>query len=478
MLFIREIDSENIYTFKSIVWLLMFIAFGSIMVYGFNSQLSRTIFFVLILLFYFFSKDKVFGLALLFILALHPFGLFYYRPYDWVLPLTSTVGVSYKSTISIVILLKYIYFVSRRKEHIIDHFKSFYKYLAFYIGFLVIWGFSFGHNIASLFQTALGLPVFLIFLVIPTIYNEVKIHRFNRIIFGFSIVSTVVSIIDIYTQGQITQLLFFGTQASSAAVWREGLVRLTGGISISLYAFIVGLYYLTKQKTPLKPWYLWVVVFLSWLFIINSATRGWMMASIFVFMFFLLIYSRRFLLKSRNTVLAIVLLLIGYSIMPSPIKRNLNAAFLRFSTVESVAEGDLTAGGTARRWDERGPRVLTRFDESPVFGFGFSQVTNEYYDGHVGNHSLLLMGGYLGFAIVWISILLLVLYFYRLETKFINTRGVFVFGLAIIGIMIIHSTSRVMVSYRMPIDSAFLIALFLNNANVLLNKKPIVRKSE
>lgn len=111
--------------------------------------------------------------------------------------------------------------------------------------------------------------------------------------------------------------------------------------------------------------------------------------------------------------------------------------------------------------------MLTRFSDSPIVGFGYSKVSAEYYDPHVGNHNLLLVGGIIGLAIFWLTMLFMVSYFFRMDFKF-PTFGFFVFGLALLSIMIIHSTSRTMVSFYMPVDAAFLIALIFNNFNSTL----------
>ncbi len=435
------------------------------MVYGLNTQLSRSAFYVFILLFFYYTKDNITGIAVLFILALHPWGLFYYKPYDWIFSLTNTVGVSFKSMIGVVILLKFFIYKSWKKNFIRDAFLTYYKIFGFYVGFLILWGLIFGYSAASFFSLIHSLPALVLFLVISRVFDPKALYLFNRIIFIFTLIHTFISIVDIISAGKITELLFFNRLASTGAVWDEELIRLLGGITFALYSFITGLYYLASRKAQFSTWFLWLVVLTSWFYILNSATRGWMIASIIMTGFFILYYSRRLLFGKKNLIIAFIIIALGIYFTPGLIKKNVNVAFDRFETVEFILEGDMTAGETARRWDERGPRVLTRFMESPVFGFGYSKVSMEYYDGHVGNHLLLLMGGVVGLAIVWLIVLSLIIKIFLLEIKNKGYTGIFVFGMGLIAIMIIHSTSRVMISFIMPFDSAFLLALIFNQIN-------------
>jgi hypothetical protein len=281
------------------------------------------------------------------------------------------------------------------------------------------------------------------------------------------VIHTLASFIDILSSGLFIQLFTFGKPPVGIAT-QEDLIRIIGGIFLAFYSMIIGLFYLSTKQTSFKNWYLWLVVLSSWLFIINSATRGWMLASIFLMLSFGVFNIAR---KSLNmtTVFSIILLIfLAYLALPVALKQNLNSAFNRFSTVASIAEGDLTVEGTAYRWNVRGPRTLTRFKESPAVGFGYSSVTFDYYDNHVGNHSILLTGGVIGLVIVWMTIISIILYLFRLN-RIIYKSGLFVFGLALVSVMIIHSTSRGMIGYIMSADSAFFICLIFNhiNANIL-----------
>ena len=461
----------NKYKQSALVKIVLIILSGAVLVYGFDSQISRTLFYLLVIIWFYFTKDNVLGIAVLFILTINPWGLFYYKPNNWIVQVTSTVGISYASVFPVIIFLKFYSNKLLRAGFLKDKFKPFYFAFAFYYIFLLGWGLVFGHSAASLFDTVLSVSGSLLFFILPVIFSGNQVFRFNELILYFNLIHTIVAVIDILTGGSVTQLLIFGREASTAAAWTDEIIRLTGGIVIALYAFVTSLYYLASRRQGFKPGFLWLSVILSFYYIVNSATRGWMIAAFFILLFFIIFYFRR-VFRAKGTLISLLfLIMLSVILLTGRLESNFRAAFVRLATVEEVAKGDLTAGGTARRFDERGPRALTRFSESPVFGFGFSSVTSQYFDGHVGNHSLLLMGGVTGFAIIWITTLSMIIYILRLELRKNQYKGIFVYGIALTSLLIIHSTSRMMFSFSFPVDAAFLIALFLNSVNNTISKQ-------
>jgi hypothetical protein len=101
----------------------------------------------------------------------------------------------------------------------------------------------------------------------------------------------------------------------------------------------------------------------------------------------------------------LIIALIAIISQVSVIKNQILNAWNRLSTLEKVAEGDISAGGTASRFDERAPRVMQGFKESTILsGAGFSKLYYEYADGHVGYHNMLLNAGIIGMLLFFILI--------------------------------------------------------------------------
>lgn len=442
--------------------LLLLLTVGAFLIYKLKSPISNFLFYTYVFYSFIASKKVVFWASALFIIVNSPWALFYYVPYEWYFNLTPTVGISFVSIVGIILLIKALYQSKWKGNLLIDNLKSFYYPIGFFIMFLLLWSFAFGNDVISVFNIIQYLPALIIFYILPRLLKNEELLNFNKLIFLFSLVHFSGSLIEIVRPGSFLPIIYFGPP--EGIEYGDNLIRFVGGITIHLYTMFIGLYYLSKRVVPYKKWYLWLVIIISYIFILNSATRGWMIASTFLLSgYFLYSFIRErvtFISFARLCIILIVLV----TILPGSFKTNIFAAYDRLETVEAITEGDFSARGTLSRLTERGPHVLTKFSESPVFGFGYSKITAKYFDGHVGNHSLLLMGGVVGLAIIWGTILSLVWYFFRKDIQYPN-HGFFVFGLALLTIMIIHSSSRSMVSYYMPADAAFLIGLIFNHFN-------------
>ena len=190
----------------------------------------------------------------------------------------------------------------------------------------------------------------------------------------------------------------------------------------------------------------WVII-ISTLSIFLTATRGWILAfSIVLFLTLLQFYSHigaKHLWSIGLTGLAFLLVLMLFSPM---LESQISNAFQRFSTVKELAKGDISAGGTTQRLDIRGPRVLSKFKESPVFGWGFSDQYFEYRDGHVGHHTTLLNVGIVGYLIfTFFFVKWLILITKKSKINYIRAKygnAVKIYAFALIFIYIIHSTSH------------------------------------
>lgn len=454
----------------SLLKIFLLLWLGGFFVYGISGQVFNSIYFTLIFVLFLFSKNNVFWIAFFWIMILSPWGLFYYRWNNWIISLTPTVGISFTSILPFVLIFKFI-ILEKRRSIMLRHnrIKLFYKVFSGYIIFLLVWGLIYGYSYTQLTFLLGFLSPFLLFMSLPLLFGPKELIKMNRIIFVFSIFLTLTSIFDLVTRGAFMSLISFGSDRLAGTEVTEGLTRMTGGIYVSLYSVVMGLYYMARRTREFSSKFLWLVVLMSILFIVNSATRGWMISLGFILFVYLLVYVRKTIRYPKVLFSGIAIIVLLYFLLPGAVTKNLDAAFERLATVEAVAEGDMTAGGTAKRWDVRGPMALTRFNESPLFGFGYSKITSDYYDGHVGNHSLLLVGGVIGFAIVYISIFLFVLYLAKLELKGF-APGFFVFAIGLLGIVIIHSTSRNMVSFLMPTDTAFFLGLMFNHINAFFEE--------
>ncbi|HLO59603.1 MAG TPA: hypothetical protein VK179_12730 [Bacteroidales bacterium] len=263
-------------------------------------------------------------------------------------------------------------------------------------------------------------------------------------------------------------MITFNSASKNVILEKEELVRLTGGIVLSLYSIIISIYYIVNKEKAFKSRFLVLVSTISILYIFLSATRGWMIASALLLLYFLFTFI---ITKKKNIALifsSLILLVITYFLIPSPIRRNLELSLNRLATLESLAEGNLTAEGTLIRLSERVPKIMSKIQESPIIGFGYSKISAEYYDGHIANHSIILMGGIVGLLLIWGTLFSIFIYLFQIKVyKSHRFRSL---AIGLISILVIHSTSRNMISYYMSADASFLICLIFNLVNSSLTR--------
>lgn len=458
--------------FKQVLAILLIIIAGAIVTYWIDDKLIKTAYYIVLLLLFYFSRKNSFWLALFFILTSAPFGLFFALD-SVVIYLTDRAGFRLPMFVAIICVVKYL----NIKLKTPNYAQYYYKAYGYYFILLLIISIVYEITFYSAYYIISGVPTLAFFFAIPLMLNsEEKFIYFNRIVFVFSIIFTIHVFADIALSGKITNILAPGGTDSAIPVIGR-LVRQMGGIMVSLYSLILSLYYLASRSKKFNSLYLSLVAIISMFFIINSATRGYIIAGIFSIIAFLFIEKSSILKYSL-----VALLISGFIILivPQKVKVNLSLAYERLLTLKQVVEGDVTAGGTSIRLDKRAPRVLTHFHKNPVTGFGLSKITDEYGDEHVGNHNLLLRSGIVGFAIVYYTIIFLSVWVLEARSILKNVnpsaKGLYVIVIGFAAVVIIHSTCRDMINYPVPWDAAFLLSLFIALVNaVILDSQRIAK---
>lgn len=325
MKFIRITKRGDIIIIVLKIIIILFI--GAFLSYKEASPISRFLFYSFIFYRFIVSKNIIFWSAFLFIILNNPWGLFYFRPANWMFPITQTVGFSYTYFFGFAFLIKSGFHFKKRGFTIKDYFHSFYKPIVFFVIFLLFWSFIYGHNAISIYNILRFIPAFFIFYCVPVWFNKNELVYFNRIIFIFSIFHLIGSFIEIIKPGTLMKLLFFGNPATGIAFGEDDLIRIVGGITIHLYVMVISLFYLCNKENKFKKWYLWLLIILSWLFILNSATRGWMIASSFLLLgyFIYQLLKSKLSIKSFATVIVIFFCILIF--IPNSVKRNMKVAF-------------------------------------------------------------------------------------------------------------------------------------------------------
>ena len=112
---------------------------------------------------------------------------------------------------------------------------------------------------------------------------------------------------------------------------------------------------------------------------------------------------------------------------------------------EDLMNPDLDAETTDIGRIRRGGRVMSKFYESPIIGFGMGSEYRQYKDGHAGNQSMLLSYGIVGYIIflfLWLGFVFKLVSKDRIMNPKDSEFSLNVLAaLAFLSVFIIHSTS-------------------------------------
>ncbi|MBP7796933.1 MAG: O-antigen ligase family protein [Elusimicrobiales bacterium] len=459
----------NIFKKDVICGYLLF--FVSIIVRYYIPKTIGDIFFIGLLGIFLFSKKNYFWLAFIFLL-IDPPGFLFFEYGDFSLPAlrisTMERSVQFCELFVLISLVKVILLKKKEKYF----FAKPLMFLLYYLIFLLIITFSMEISLYKVLLTIRLLMPYLFLITLPRLLITKKDYiRFFNLLFSFVFLMLFAQLFDIllgkhiaYLFGE-TKVLFSGAFEYSDQLFdvSETVLRYFYGAYIVLISYIAALYFLVDKSDVFKKHYLVLIVFVSWLMTFLSATRGWIISFSFMFLMFIIIFHkniRHIVAGAIIPILVIIILILSFSNVSVQFRN----AWKRLETITLLAQGDISAGNTLGRITERGPRVMSKFVESPIIGFGFSDEYYSYADGHVGNQTMLLNGGILGyclFVIFWLYFNISLFTKNRIlsyKNSYKNTLLIFIIGF--IGIFIIHSSSSMIFGYLINVPKAFTLTLF------------------
>jgi len=417
---------------------------------------------VLLYLFYKTKKDFLF-IALIFIIVSRPGGIFA-GDYTYTIIKNTPIGnLFFEMVFVIIAALKALKVKTVKNDFFL---KEIILILILYFVLLIA---VFGvYKMPAIFR--LTLPWLFLF-IIPRLFTRIEDYaRFFNIIFYFTFVVVVFQIVNIVTGRTFAGLL--GDTGYLTIVSKlsgtEELLRPTEGLTISFLALLGAMFFQNYQKHIFSQKFLNIIIVFAFFSIVLSATRGWILAALFILLIYLLFSSRKKVATIFGFALSVTLVIVALSFTPI-IQTQTDKAIKRFETILLLAQGDVTAGGTLRRIDERAPRVMKKFNESPIVGSGFGQDAIDYSDGHVGNQNLLLHTGVVGFGLFTLLLVSFIFKLFKLNEILSNKNNFKSVHLPIIlfllGLIIIHSTSVQVFGYLTNIDIGFLLCFLFAFAN-------------
>ncbi len=471
-----KVSLDILYDF---LYFFALIAGGVFLVYYVPRSLNNLVFIVYFVLYYRSKKEYIWIAFLLFILD-QPGYLFSGEAKEELhrLPLYSILpgfSFSFSQVFIMVMLVKAYRKYDSVKLHFKNPMKMFMIYFIFMIFYSVILDYYESFTVLY-FQHAL---YFTLFLSLPRLLQTRE--QFVRLcyVLCFCMIIVVFTQIFILLNGEEFVGLFYPNyfyfQYDTEQVGY--VARAISGTFINLVTFILILALLTSQNIKTNKIFLNIFFVVCMLSILITGTRGWILGYLIVLPIFLA-FTFQNVIRTLNVIFTILIgVTIGYlAYVNIPILKNqIDSSVERLVTVEKIGEGDESAGGTLLRLTERGPRVMKKFLESPIFGWGFTGETKQYIDGHVGNHTILLVGGIVGGIIMlylWLHFLLTMFSTWmKLSSDNPMKSALFVFIAMFFGIFFIHSTSTQIFGYAIefspPLKILFL-AFFFSLANFYL----------
>ncbi len=469
------------WTKENVIFILLFIS--AIIAVYYAPFFINQIFFLIILFLSYNSKKDYFWIALYFVILDAPGRLFsggdlldlkriaFYN-------FGKGITFQYSDFFMIILLIKAIR--SRKKQFVF--FKIDIILLIGFGIFILIYSLLFGMNTTNFVNSLRMLLPWSLFLIFPLlITTEIDFLKFNRLIFPFVFLALASQFYSYYFGNYFAYSLKevnFDEKLlslSSISLGEDEALRAADSSIILIYSFSFAYYYLLSKNKVFSKNYLINIISVSFLSVFLSATRGWLSAFLvmMILIFVFIQKSKKHILSSVLKLLLIILLLI---ILIPAFQIQITNVLSRMGTISLITKGDLSAGGTSQRFDVRGPRVLQKFIENPILGWGFSDQYYQYADRHVGQYSLLLNVGIIGFIIFNFIFLKWCLKIYKTSNNIfiINHYGknsVKIFLFSLIGIYVIHTTSAMGWGFDISIAHIVYYCLILQYFNLIYSKQ-------
>jgi len=320
----------------------------------------------------------------------------------------------------------------------------------------------------------LTLPWFLLYLVPRLLPKEEDYAKFFSLLFPFVFFVLVTQVYKlIYTDEFVT--LIGGTGNLALAQWKDILdanaaLRPAEGIFIPFLIIFGAIYFLTKKNQKyFRNNFLLLIIGLSSLSIFITATRAWLLAVLVLILGYSILVSKNPMKLAVKYSFPTFIIFLLFLIVPF-LRLQADLAFARYETIGYLLQGDITAGGTLSRLSVRGPAVMQHFYQRPFFGWGYGTEGATFADGHVGHQNLLMQTGLVGYILFFSFWVIYILNMFQ-TNKLLGRSNQF-YKLPIIMLLFffaIHiiNTSSQWFNYLTTYTNGFIFALLFGMSNML-----------
>lgn len=455
-------------------YIVLFVSLGVafVFVYFIPAALNRVLFFIFIYLFYKSDKDYLW-LAFILIIMEQPGGLFGGGERTDVMripvySLGANFSISFQQIFIFTALIKAI------KKNVKFNPATFLKNnlisLSVYFIFLVFVGIGVGFSVdvgGFIFGMIVNLSLF--YSVYCLFRKESDYINFFRILIPFGFIAFGLQFYRLTSGYRL--IYYFKPPSKYIDIYTTTeLIRPEEMPHIVGLLFFFSLYFLLYSKKYFNRNLLIAINIISFFSIIITATRSWVIMFVIFYVLSFLFISFKFgniLFRYGLSAVFIIIMLFTAELFTG----QLNKAMERIATIENIAEGDITAGGTLSRFDVRAPAVMEAYynESTVIFGAGFSKTYLEKADGHVGFHNLLFNSGIVGIALFAVFLGSIIINSFKISGRLNNNNPykdvLKIFPIIIISILLINGGNQFF-GYDVPYYRLFVIAFvlyYLNN---------------
>lgn len=422
-------------------------------VYKFPIGLDK-LYFAIMLFMFWFSKQDYFWFAFFIIISLFPGGFFVDTAGDAVrrLPIFTIIpkaSFSVFDVFMIISLLKAIFKGRRLKVKDVLNI----KYGSLFLIYLFVITAFHGVTLKTFISLPLrGLFFYTFFYTFTSlVYKKSDTYKFMYLFFPFVFNELLSQVFLLSTGKNLVNEFYMG--ASSFVVidklMGENIRAIANGHSIVILSFIFALALMGDSDKYSSKGYMSIVIILSFLSVIFSATRQSIIMLGFMFILYMIFVNKvKPGLVLQLFFAGIIIFFIIDVLNVFNISRIITASFDRLTGAVNFAKGSFEAEDTLEyRLNVRLPIILDNIRGSIFLGYGFSDKFFLYNDGHLGGVLLgILQMGIIGYSILTMFIISI----YNKSIFYIKRFGNN------------NTTSDFIKSFLIGMSGYFLLNLFIN----------------
>jgi len=361
------------------------------------------IFFILLLFLFLISKKDYFWFAFFFILAQGPGYLFldFSGLSQSRLPLYTFLPSMSFTPLDFFVILAILKAILKGKRTQLKLKKPLLLIFSYIVFSFIVTSFIFGTTVDILARNLRW--IFCYSIIISFSYLVTKkdeIFHFIFLIFPFIFFILLTQIYYVKTGTEFIDLFNPGFRGIVLNSLTRELRPLMGGVLLVFFSFIFSLSLLEDKNYNISKKYLYLILALSFFSIFISATRIWFVMFLFILMGYFLISRKkgRFIIAIVLITLTSIAILVNSGLLSKSFL--LDSSWGRLSQIFNIPKLGISSIDTGYiRLADQLPVMIQKIRESPLIGFGFSNITMNYYDSNFGFFNTILMFGIFGLTL-------------------------------------------------------------------------------